>query len=205
MRFLLPLLLIGCVPETDDSGKDSTSPDACACEPAQTIELPGANAGGYDDWAGTAVTWAVDPTHGRALVVAAAFTLPVSQVEIAPDCTGADALAGDWHAAVPDSATSDVARWPLLGTILTDAAGAHSLTAHGGALLVEGDLATTTPDRVLVATGGTVTLTRGEGEDSLQGALDFAAVATGGHATDQCGDAVTVAGIDLSWVGGGTE
>jgi hypothetical protein len=204
MFFALLLSACDAGEKTDDT---ATAPSACECEPDTRAGLTPVVAGGFDDWSGTAVAWAVDVSAGRALVVAAAFELPAYQVEIVPACDGADDVAGDWAVAVPPSASDDVATYPLLGTIMTDAAGAHSLVAKHGALLVEGDLASTTPDRVLVATGGTLTMLRGDGGNRIQGALDFAAVEdpTQAHADDDCDGALTLTGIDIDFTGSGSE
>ncbi|MFZ5480092.1 MAG: hypothetical protein ACOZNI_25225 [Myxococcota bacterium] len=184
---ILPLLL-SCTGAAVD---DTAPPTPCACEPeARTLEVD--DSGGFDDWAGAALGWAVDEDAGRALVVAARFALPASQIRVEPGCDDGDG----WVAGVPPSAEEAVATWPLLAAALTDEPGIHGMDAESGAVLVEGDLASSTPDRLWRATGGGATLIRGEGVDSLMGALEF---------TGDCDAPVEITGIDLQWPSGGSD
>ncbi len=208
---LLTLWLAGCatVEDTGETGDtaDSGIPDACECRDPTTEPFAPALVGGFDDWLGNAVAWAVDPDAGVVLVVAMAYERGVATQELDIDCADPDALVGNWVAVVPPSAEADVASHPLLGAAITSAAGARSLGVPLGALLVRGDVGTATPTRIEVATDGGVSLVRGEGQDRVLGALSFAAVAdeVGGDATVDCGAASRLAALDLVYASSGDE
>jgi hypothetical protein len=194
------LFLLGCTSKADDDVS------ACECVTAEVATFAGTATGGYDDWSGTAVGWGVDEAAGRAIVVAMAFELPAATIDGSPDCELADEMARRWTVAVPESAADAASRYPLLGSILTDSVGVRSLPASG-ALLAEGDLSSEVPERLYVATAGSVTLTRGEESDRIAGALDFAATTPvpGGRATEDCDASITISRIDLSFAGTGSE
>lgn len=202
------LLLLAC-----DAGAiklDDTAARASACDCGDPTTLPFAPTvvGGFDDWSGDAVVWAIDPAAGRILVVAMAYDLGVATIDRAPTCEDPDALVGAWVADTPRSAESDVARYPLLGLAVTTAGGVRSLPHDLGALLLEGDVTGTTPERIRVATTGGVTLQRNDGGvDQLLGALTFSATAdaVGGDATVDCTDSVRIAGLDLAFPAIGSE
>lgn len=203
---LLLVALLGCVPDPVDTG-EPPEPTACDCEDPAALPFSVSEAGGFDDWSGAAVAWAVDESAGRALVVAMEYETGVGQIRMAPTCEDPDALVGSWIAAVPDSAADIAARFPMLASALTTAAGVRSLTEDLGALLLEGDLDASSADRVHVATDGDVTLLRREGGDTLQGALVFGARAdaVGGDAEAACDETVRVGALDLDWSSGGVE
>lgn len=216
---MISLILLGLACETADTGDtgdtddtavdtgDSAVPSACDCTDPTNLNFSADTVGGFDDWSGNAVVWAIDESAGQVLVVALAYDLGVGTIERSPDCAEPDSLVGGWVAAVPPSGEGDVAAWPLLGAAITNAAGVRSLSHNMGALLLEGQLQTSTPTAVYVATGGGVTLSRGEGGDRLLGALSFGATATavGGDATVVCDSAPRVAAMDLQFSSGGGE
>lgn len=199
---MLPLLLaaLACTPDEEDSGNGGDSgASPCLCEDPDALAFSTTLAGGYDDWGGTAVFWGVDADAGRAIVVAARFELPAYEVPVYPVCGAAEETASNWTAAVPPSASGAAATYPLLATILTDALGIRSLGQDVGALMVEGDLQSSTPTRLFVATGGGGSVVRGEDGSRYQGALEFAAEAdaVGGDIVDACDPAVRVSRLDF--------
>lgn len=202
---LLALLtLVGC----DPSPIVTEPPTTCECTDPDPVTFQATAVGGFDDWGGAALVYAVDEAAGRVLVVAMNYETGVGQIAMEPACDEADALVGQWVVDVPDTAWEDVARWPLLGAALTTDAGVRSISQEVGAILLEGDLAASVPDRVHVSTGGNVTLLRGDGGgDTLQGALEFAALADGlpGHAEAACGRALRLGALDLTFASNGPE
>lgn len=201
---LLLLALLGC----DPSPIVTDAPTACECVDPDPITFTATATGGFDDWGGAALVYAVDEQAGRVLVVAMNYETGVGQIPMEPVCESPDTLVNEWVVGIPDGAFEDVARWPLLGAALTTDAGVRSLSQDVGALLLEGDLASATPDRIHVSTDGNVTLLRGDGGgDTLQGALTFAALADGvpGHAEPACGRALRLGALDLSWASLGPE
>jgi hypothetical protein len=200
----LLLLLLGCVADPVDS---VPPPTACECPDPESLAFTVSDAGGFDDWGGAALAWAVDEAAGRALVVGMRYETGVGQIEREPTCEDPDALVGSWVVGVPESAQDAAARFPLLAGALTTAAGVRSLSEDVGALLLEGGLDSPTPTRIRVATGGTVTLLRGDGGDALQGALAFSADAdrVGGNAEAACDDPVRIGALDLDVGATGSE
>ncbi|MDP2308313.1 MAG: hypothetical protein Q8P18_20000 [Pseudomonadota bacterium] len=203
---LLLLTLLACTAEPDE---DTSPPPPTACECEDPIALPFtvSESGGFDDWGGAAVAWAVDEAAGRALVIAVRYPTGISQIPMEVTCDDPDALVGSWVAGVPPSAADAASRYPLLAGALTTAAGVRSLSEEVGALLLEGSLASATPDRILVSTGGNLTLLRRDGGDTLQGAVEFGAEAdvVGGSAVDACDRAVRIGALDLDVGSSGSE
>ena len=201
---LLASTLLGCDGAADDSAGPTS---ACDCGDADNLDFTVREAGGFDDWTGAALAWAVDDSAGHVLVVAMDYESGVPRIDLEPACEDPDALVGSWVAAVPPSQAAAAERYPLLGAALTTDAGIRSLSANLGALLLSGDLQSTTPDTLRVATLGTVTLLRGEGQDGLQGALEFGARAdaVGGDAEVDCDGAVRLAALDLEWASTGGD
>lgn len=205
---LLLSLLLACDPGAIKLDDTSARASACDCVDPTDLAFSPTEVGGFDNWSSEAVVWAVDAAAGRILVVATAYDLGVATIERAPACEDPDALVGAWVTETPRSAESDVARYPLLGLAVTTAGGVRSLPADFGALLLEGDVNGTTPDRIRVATTGGVTLQRNDGStDRLLGALTFSATAdaVGGDATVDCEDSVRLAGLDLTFPATGNE
>lgn len=190
-------LLLACVPDNPDTAE----PSACGCGGVEDLALQVTRSGGFDDWSGAAMAWAVDAVNGRVLVAAMEYELGHAQIDIAPFCQDPSALSESWYPAVPDTATEAAEDYPLLAAALTTAVGVRSLSDDVGVLLLEGDVTSATPDRVWVATGGEASLLRGEGGNGLQGAFIFAAQATevGGPAEVACDEAVRVPGIDIAF------
>lgn len=181
-------LLLACAPE----------PTACDCAPTAHETFTVSEAGGFDDWSGAALVWAVDEAAGRALVVATEYPLGQPTYDVAPVCDDPAGLAASWVPVVPEGSADAVERHPVLAEVLTTPAGVRSLTEDVGVLLVEG---TSTVERVWVGTGGEATLLRGDGGDGLQGAFDFAASgdALDGEIVEDCLTAFRVPALDLSW------
>ena len=197
-------LLLACVPH--DSATDTAVTDPCDCERPDVRTFAPTAQGGFDDWSGTALGWAVDDDHDRVLVVGLRFLLPASQVVFAPECADPDAIWDSWFVDVPPSCQQAVQDWPLLATGLMTAAGIHGLPAESAAVLIEGDPTQATPDRIWVATDGDGTLLRGEGYDAFQGAFTFVASTTGdGDVVATCDEGFRLGGIDLSWVSDGED
>ncbi len=190
-----------------DSADTGTTPSACDCEVRDDLPFTVTEDGGFDDWGGAAMGWAVDGVQGRVLVVGMRYTLGVSVIPLTLGCDDPDALAASWVPGVPTSAADAAARYPLLAAALTTAPGVHSLADEVGALLLEGNLEAGTIDRAWVSTGGSVSLRRGEGSDQLQGAVEFAARVTevGEGAQVACDSAVRVAAFSLDWPSSGDE
>ncbi len=212
---LVMLLLFACTPDpidtadsadTADSG-DTAEPGACDCDAEGNVILSVTESGGFDDWSGAALAWAVDETNGRLMVAAMEYELGVGTIDIVPACDDPDLLAGSWIVDVPPSQRDAAERYPLLAAALTTAAGVRSLTEDVGVVFLEGDLQSSTPDRAFIATGGEATLLRQEGYDELQGAFAFTAAITapGGDATDACDEGFRLAAIDLDFESGGSE
>lgn len=205
--FLLPLLF-ACDPGAIKLDDTAARASACACSEATTLAFDPTVVGGFDDWSGEAVVWAIDPAAGRILVVAMAYDLGVATIDRAPACEAPDALVDAWVADTPRSAESDVARYPLLGLAVTTAGGVRSLPHDLGAILLEGDVTGTTADHIRVGTTGGVTLQRNEGgTDQLLGALTFSATADtmGGDTSVDCAESVRIAGLDLAFPAIGSE
>lgn len=197
------LLLLACgSPPTD-----TAVVTACDCSDPVTVSFSPETTGGFDDWAGDAVAWAVDPAAGLVVVVATTYELGTGQIDLAASCEDPDALVGSWYTTVPDSAADDVTAWPLLGAAVTNAAGVRSLSEPLGALLLVGDVTQATPDEVWVVTDGGMSLQRNDGGDRLLGGLSFAgrADAVGGDATVDCELAPRVAALDLEFPSTGHE
>lgn len=207
--------LFACTPgpidtaDTHDSGDtaDTAEPGACDCDAEGNVVMSVTASGGFDDWAGAAMAWAVDESNGRLMVAAMEYELGVGTIDIVPTCDNPDLLAGSWIVDVPESQRDAVQDYPLLGAALTTAAGVRSLTADVGVVVLEGDLQSTTADRAFIATGGEATLLRKEGYDELQGAFAFTAAITapGGDAIDACDEGFRLAAIDLDFESGGSE
>lgn len=209
---MLWTLLTACLTAPTDTA-DSDVPHetgvltACECGDPSPLPFTYTDTGGFDDWSGNAVAWAVDEPHRQVLVIAMAYELGTSQISLTAACEDPDALVGSWVATVPPSARGDVTRYPLLGAAVTSAAGVRSLPVPLGALLLTGDLSQTTPDTVRVLTAGGLSLERGDGADRVLGALTFGATAdaVGGDATVTCDDAVRVAALEIPFSSGGSE
>ncbi len=205
-------LLTACLTAPTDTADSDVPHDtglftACDCGDSSTLPFTFTATGGFDDWSGNAVAWAVDEPHGQVLVIAMAYELGTSQISLKAGCDDPDALVGSWVATVPAAARGDVTQYPLLGAAVTSAAGVRSLPVPLGALLLTGDLSGTTPDSVRVLTAGGLSLERGEGADRVLGALTFGATAdaVGGDATVTCDDAVRVAALEIPFSSGGSE
>lgn len=208
-------LFLACGPDPADTGgpqetgqqDSSPPPSACDCAVRDDVPFVVSEMGGFDDWSGAAMAWAVDATHDRVLVAGMRYPLGTSSIPLDLSCENPDALAASWVQGVPSSATDATRRYPLLASALTTAPGVRSLSDELGALLLEGDLAEVLPTRVRVSTGGQVTLLRLEAQDQLQGAFEFAAEGdvVGDGADVGCGESIRVAGLALAWLSSGTE
>lgn len=208
-------MLAACTGSGDDTtGQDDTAKDsppaqtACECEHPTDAPLTISDQGGFDDWSGAALGWAVDGPASRVLVVAMRYQTGVSTINMEGACEDPSALGDSWYPGIPESAAGAAAQYPLLGAALLTAAGVRSLTEDLGALLVIGDLSSTTPDQIYVLSGGTVTLLRSDAPgDTLQGALIFSAQAEqiGGEATVGCDQAIRLPALDFSWPSGGSD
>ncbi|MES2644248.1 MAG: hypothetical protein V4850_32480 [Myxococcota bacterium] len=118
-----------------------------ACEPEptpepltvrETIELAPADFGGFDEWNGVAAGWAVDTTAGLALVAGVAYEMGSPSFDLTLDPDGAR-TAQAWDVDMPPAFTDAVATWPLLATLVTDAAGVRLLPVDFAVVLARGD------------------------------------------------------------------
>jgi hypothetical protein len=140
-----------------DTDQDTDSPPSTPPPPMVIDDFGGIDFGGWQ-WEGSSVSWAVDTSHGYALVTAA--RLDVAQDMTVVDQT--DTPAEDWLDTFRSNPAhslnvTDVLSWPVLTSLLSDPKAIDKLASEGVVFLALGDVKTEEPWRVFVATEGTVT------------------------------------------------
>jgi hypothetical protein len=170
------------------------------------MELAAAETGGFDDWSspGAAMGYAVDPEQRLILVTALKFSLSFYTGEFEPPSSARAALDGYQVRPANGPLTDDVARYPLLATAITDTTGVRALSGSQSvtAILLEGDFQRSSPERVWVSDGGSLTLTREDDYfDYLDGRLILSETSGLGDGASVLGDGerVRIRGLAFSF------
>lgn len=132
--------------------------------------------GGFDDWSGAALAYAVDVDQGFTLVAAMPYEGGHAVLNLEPPAVPASGAAA-YEVDVPDSLAGAVTTWPMLGNLVADAAGVRGLPRGIVAVLALGDPAQAAPESLWVAVDGDGRLLRGDDpSDRLEAALVFVEV-----------------------------
>ncbi|MFZ5481317.1 MAG: hypothetical protein ACOZNI_31445 [Myxococcota bacterium] len=129
--------------------------------------------GGFDNWDGEALAWAVDDAHSLTLVAAMRYPTGEAAIDLAPsDDAGATARA--WESEVPVSLEDDTTRFGVLDVLLTDAPGVRALPGDLTVLLYTGSPQAVELASIWIAVEGEGTLTRNDGgTDDFEGTFVF--------------------------------
>ena len=142
-------------------------------------------AGGFDDFgsAGAALGYSINESDGMIMILGVKFTLPLYQTEFTPDSDSVDnAELYEWG--ITNSVLEDdVVTYPLLAYGITNTTGLRtSLNNNFIGILLKGDFSNSTPDKIYIATRGSINLTReDEPNDIVDGSLEFTEIEKNGY------------------------
>jgi hypothetical protein len=169
----------------------------CGCKAASEDEVEyilwnSSDTGGFDDFSspGAALGYSVNTTDSAIMIIGMKFTLPLFTRDFKPSSNAADnANYYEWGI-VPAEMEDDTAKYPLVGFGTTNTAGLRtSLKNDIVGILLKGDFNDTIPERIYIATGGTITLTREEGPaDFVDGTIEFTEVKKTGSNFNEAGN-----------------